>query len=147
MKHKLHAWLALRRRCWMADRLLRRGLPSHVLCPLCKVHNETLDHLSLDCPFARIIWAGIYAGLGLHLPTPAAPLLDWWPAAVEGLPVARRKETNSLTSLVLRSLWLERNARVFDKLETPPQQLIHRITDEWQLWVASCGLGRAQGEE
>jgi hypothetical protein len=28
LKYKLHAWLALRRRCWTADRQWRRGLPT-----------------------------------------------------------------------------------------------------------------------
>jgi hypothetical protein len=89
MKHKLHGWLALRRHCWTADRLLRRGLPSHILCPLCKVHNETLDHLSLDCPFARVVWAGINSGLRVLFLTPTVPLLVWWPAAIQGIPVDR----------------------------------------------------------
>ncbi|KAM0883422.1 hypothetical protein ACQ4PT_031650 [Festuca glaucescens] len=53
LKFKMHAWLALRRRCWTADRRLRRGLPSHSLCPLCGVADETLDHLSLQCIFAH----------------------------------------------------------------------------------------------
>ncbi|KAM0826096.1 hypothetical protein ACQ4PT_069108 [Festuca glaucescens] len=53
LKYKMHAWLALRRRCWTADRRLRRGLPSHTLCPLCNAVDETLDHLSLHCTFAR----------------------------------------------------------------------------------------------
>ncbi|KAM0827167.1 hypothetical protein ACQ4PT_068367 [Festuca glaucescens] len=53
LKYKLHAWLALRRQCWTADRRLRRGLPTHTLCPLCNVADETLDHLSLHCLFSR----------------------------------------------------------------------------------------------
>jgi hypothetical protein len=52
LQFKLHAWLALRRRCWTADRRLCRGLPTHTLCPLCNVADETLDHISLHCGFA-----------------------------------------------------------------------------------------------
>jgi hypothetical protein len=33
MAFKIHAWLALRRRCWTADRLTRHGLPSHSHLP------------------------------------------------------------------------------------------------------------------
>jgi hypothetical protein len=84
MSYKFHPWLALRDRCWTADRLLRRGLPTHTLCPLCKVHDETLDHLSLDCPFANVVWDGINTGLRAMFPTSAAPLSVWWPAAVDG---------------------------------------------------------------
>jgi hypothetical protein len=35
LKFKRHAWLALRRRCWTADRRRRRGLRTHIMCPLC----------------------------------------------------------------------------------------------------------------
>ncbi|KAM0853387.1 hypothetical protein ACQ4PT_051108 [Festuca glaucescens] len=72
MSYRFHAWLALRRRCWTADRLLRRGLPTHMLCPLCKVHDEMLDHLSLDCPFAKAPLQICHLG-GLALSITAAP--------------------------------------------------------------------------
>ncbi|KAM0851405.1 hypothetical protein ACQ4PT_052428 [Festuca glaucescens] len=52
MAYRMHAWLALRRRCWTADRHLLRGLQSHVLCPMCTAVDETIDHLSVGCAFA-----------------------------------------------------------------------------------------------
>ncbi|KAM0829110.1 hypothetical protein ACQ4PT_067085 [Festuca glaucescens] len=69
-KYRFHAWLALRGRCWTADRRLRKGLPSHTLCPLCSAANETLDHLSLQCPFAIAIWTGVlqHARIGILPP-------------------------------------------------------------------------------
>ena len=39
-KCKLHFWLAMRRRIWTADRRLRHGLQSHVMCPLCEQEAE-----------------------------------------------------------------------------------------------------------
>jgi hypothetical protein len=65
LRFKMHAWLALRRRCWTADRRLRRGLTSHVLCPLCGAEDETLDHLSLHYSFAQGVWNGLVQGLDL----------------------------------------------------------------------------------
>jgi hypothetical protein len=58
-KVKFHAWLALRRRCWTADRLIRRGMHANPLCSLCGVSAERLDHLSLQCPFAGQVWFGV----------------------------------------------------------------------------------------
>jgi hypothetical protein len=55
LKHKLHAWLALRQRCWTVDRRRRRGLPTHIMCPLCGSREETIDHITLQCPFAAAI--------------------------------------------------------------------------------------------
>ncbi|KAM0913734.1 hypothetical protein ACQ4PT_011963 [Festuca glaucescens] len=54
-KFKFHAWLALRGRCWTTDRRLRRGLPTHVVCPMCSAADETLDHISLQCTFAQSV--------------------------------------------------------------------------------------------
>ncbi|KAM0913367.1 hypothetical protein ACQ4PT_012221 [Festuca glaucescens] len=79
LKYRMHAWLALRRRCWMADRRLRRGLPSHSLCPLCTATDETLDHLSLHCRYAQDLWAGLVARLRLPniAPVAAVGINDW----------------------------------------------------------------------
>jgi hypothetical protein len=69
-KEQFHAWLALRKWCWTADRLERRGLPTHALCPLCAAEAETLDHLSLRCSFAVSIWTGVCLRLGFAIPFP-----------------------------------------------------------------------------
>jgi hypothetical protein len=56
-KVQFHFWLALRNRCWTAERLARRGLPTHALCPLCSSSTaEMMDHLSLQCTFAIVTW-------------------------------------------------------------------------------------------
>ncbi|CAM0911454.1 unnamed protein product [Alopecurus aequalis] len=112
LKLKLHAWLALRDRCWTASRRLRRGLPSHTLCPLCGLADETMDHLTVGCAFSAQMWAGLFSRTGIPLvaPTPTELKL-WWPDVVLGLPTQTR---NSLIMLGLWTIWLERNARVFD---------------------------------
>jgi hypothetical protein len=72
------AWLSLCGRCWTSDRGLWCGLPSHVLCPLCDVTNETSDHLALQCPFARCIWEGFSRRAGLEFcGQPASRLVAW----------------------------------------------------------------------
>ncbi|KAM0867117.1 hypothetical protein ACQ4PT_042204 [Festuca glaucescens] len=82
MPYKFHAWLALRRRCWSADRMARHGMQSHVACPLCNADAETLDHLSLLCPFAQRVWSATINGTGIQLQLPDQGLGDWWSAAV-----------------------------------------------------------------
>lgn len=53
---RFFAWLALKNRCWTSDRLARRGLPHQAACPFCDQHDETLNHLLLDCVFAKEVW-------------------------------------------------------------------------------------------
>jgi len=52
-KCKTFVWLAIRNRCWTADRLQKRGLPHPVRCPLCDQEEETIQQLLTTCVFAR----------------------------------------------------------------------------------------------
>ncbi|KAM0855446.1 hypothetical protein ACQ4PT_049767 [Festuca glaucescens] len=144
-KYRFHAWLALRGRCWTADRRLRKGLPSHTLCPLCSTANETLDHLSLQCPFATAIWTGLlqHARIGIMPPVADSCLTSWWPTTVQQLPSSDSKVPNSAIMLTLRSIWLERNARVFEDVFTPAPRVLALITAEWDMWI-SCRRGRGR---
>jgi hypothetical protein len=121
LRFKMHAWLALRRRCWTADRRLRRGLPSHTLCPLCDVVDETLDHLSLHCSFAQVVWGGLVQALGMPNITPdhGLGINEWWLQANSSFAATGRKKANSLIMLGLRHIWLQRNARVFEGTSAP----------------------------
>jgi hypothetical protein len=42
--------------------------------------------------------------------------------------------------LVMRTLWLERNARVFNWKATTVQTLLRLLLDEWKAWM-SCRRG------
>jgi hypothetical protein len=138
-KYQFHAWLALRNRCWTADRLTRRGLPATALCTLCGVAGETLDHLSLQCPFATTVWTAVCQRLqlGVAPPSPQSTLSLWWPDAVRAFSRRDSRTANSLIMLTLRSLWLERNARVFDGTPSTATTVVRNLLEEWSLWV-SC---------
>jgi hypothetical protein len=84
-KYQFHAWLALRKRCWTTDRLARRGLPTHALCPLCMSAGETMDLLSVQCLFVAIVWTSASQRLSFFMPTPTAQstLTLWWPDVVQ----------------------------------------------------------------
>jgi hypothetical protein len=58
-KCKFFLWLAIRNKCWTADRLRRRGLQHPVVCVLCDQEQETVQHLLCTCSFARQFWHDI----------------------------------------------------------------------------------------
>ncbi|KAM0866672.1 hypothetical protein ACQ4PT_042492 [Festuca glaucescens] len=138
MKFRFHGWLAIWQRCWTADRLQRHGMPNHSICPLCNAAAETYDHLSLQCPFATAVWIAAFQLLGWHPPMPTATssIRDWWPEAERATTTGNRKALNSLVLLVIRSLWLERNARVFDARASSAMDVSRWIADEWAAWGA-----------
>jgi hypothetical protein len=141
MAYRMHAWLALRRRCWTVDRRLRRGLHSHVLCPMCTTMDETIDHLFVGCVFSHRVWAGVNLLLGFNLAAPSqdGTLADWWPSTVKRLPSGRRKDGNSIIMLVIRSIWLERNARVFDGKASVSDVVLDMVVDTWGAWMVTRG--------
>jgi hypothetical protein len=133
-KFRFHAWLSLRGRCWTADRRLRRGLPSHVRCPLCSLHDETANHLALQCPFAQAVWDGFARRSQIHIPLPGVDS-----DSVDRLPRKEAKVLNSAVMLILRCLWMERNARVFEGTASTLDQVLEAAIQEWRLWCAGRG--------
>jgi hypothetical protein len=56
-KVKLFLRLLLRNRNWTANRLLRRGLYCNPTCLLCDQEPETTAHLTVQCYYAKKVWA------------------------------------------------------------------------------------------
>ena len=55
-KCKFFLWTVALNRCWIADRLARKGLPHPGACPLCDQVEETIDHLLVACIFSWQVW-------------------------------------------------------------------------------------------
>ena len=103
-KCNFFAWLIFQNRVWTANRLLRRGLPSCNLCPLCKQVQESATHLLFQCRFTVRIWTEICTWLGILDSSPMIwrhedSVKDWWLKAVSG-GGDHRKATASLMILV-----------------------------------------------
>jgi hypothetical protein len=49
-------WLVEHNRCWTTDRLAIRGLDHPVCCPLCDQADATINHLLVECSFAKQFW-------------------------------------------------------------------------------------------
>jgi hypothetical protein len=109
----------------------------HILCPLCGASPETLDHITLQCPYATAVWAGVVYRLQLPpiVPSGQAEIGEWWPLAIRCFTKADRKMANSLIMLVMRTLWLEPNARVFNRVATTAQVTLRLLLDEWHAWM------------
>jgi hypothetical protein len=73
-----------------------------------------------------------------------AEIGEWWPASVTRFATVERKTANSFIMLVMRSLWLERNTRVFERSSSTAQVTMCLILGEWGTWM-SCRRGRPRG--
>jgi hypothetical protein len=136
---KFFIWLALLGRCWTSDRLQRHQLQNNGPCALCSQADETIDHLTISCVFSKEVWFGLLrvAGFQYLTSTDAPSIVDWWLPSRKRVHKTQHKGFDSLFVLVVWSLWLERNARVFNGKALLAGQLANDIRDEGRRWVAS----------
>ncbi len=55
----LFTWKILNKAIPVKDELNRRRIPCETTCCLCNYEEESIDHLFLQCNFARAVWFGI----------------------------------------------------------------------------------------
>jgi hypothetical protein len=116
-EYRFYVWLAFQDHCWMSNRLARHDLRNNGPCALCCQERETITHLLLTYVFSREVWFKELTKSGWQQMAPGVDdrLPDWWLHRQKVVAWARRKAFDSLVFLTLRSLWLERNMRVFRK--------------------------------
>jgi hypothetical protein len=112
---KFFLCLAIQDRVWTAERRQRHGLESSGRCALYDQLMESIDHLTVSCVVSREVWFKTLRKFGWQALTlmQKAYMVDWWLAARKRIPKARRKAFDSLVLPVCRSIWLQRNAKVF----------------------------------
>ena len=145
-KCKVFLWLAIRNRCWTADRLARRGLPHPPKCPLCDQEEEDIQHLLTTCVFSRDFWFRVLAPLGLQDRFPGRHELsfaDWWRKAVKKIQKDTRKGLNSIIILGAWVIWKHRNSCVFDGARPCINDLLRMFREEQHLW---CLAGARKSE-
>jgi hypothetical protein len=145
MRVKLFLWLAIRRRHWTADRRRRHGLEARNACYLCDQQGETIDHIIVECPFARQLWVDVAAALGCHIQEqPAGAIVEWWEVWRGLWPSEYTRGADSLLALIAWELWKERNARCFRGANTQLSAVKDTIRGQAELWISAGAknLGR-----
>jgi hypothetical protein len=114
-KCKTFMWLAIRNRCWTADRLQKRGLPHLDHCLLCDQEEENIQHILTSCVFARQFWFVVLKPLNLGHQTPTRNVVfaDWWKVEKQ-IQKQHMKGFNSLCIMGARILWKHRDNCVFE---------------------------------
>jgi len=105
-------------------------------CCLCKKSAESIDHLLLHCEVARALWSYVFNLFGVEwvMPHSVLELLISWGAAIGS---RHAKEVWQLAPLcLLWCIWRERNARLFEDVETPMVELRKRLLNTLYSWIA-----------
>jgi hypothetical protein len=77
--------------------------------------------------------------MGLHLrePEDGDTLERWWSVSRARVCTTNRRKFDTLVILAARSLWKQRNARVFANVsqQTDTEQIIAKVKEELSLWM------------
>jgi hypothetical protein len=136
-KCKFFIWLAIRNKCWTADRLQKRGLDHPEVCPLCDQEPENIQHLLCTCVFSRQFWYYILSSLGMANLSPdsnESTFADWWAKVSKQVHKSKRRGFNSIIILGAWCLWLHRNKVVFDGVSPSIIGIKAIFFDEVEFW-------------
>jgi hypothetical protein len=132
-KCRFFAWLALHGKVLTADNLAIRGWPHDPICKLCRIHPETVQHLLLDCSFAKSARDKIFGWngtIGVPPPVLGHGLNSWWDGMVTTLQSGKRREANGAFIYTIWGIWKERNRRVFRNESLMPDIVAHIIWED-----------------
>ena len=118
---KIFVWYLKKGVVLTKDNLIKRNWRGSNKCCFC-INKETIQHLFIECPFARLAWWTIQYAFNLSPPMSIANMFGNWLA---GIPKILKSQLLVGASALCWSIWLCRNDVVFDKKTiTNPLQVI-----------------------
>jgi hypothetical protein len=151
LKCKVFVWLALLNRAWTSDRRHRHGLQAEASdCVLCLQEEETMEHITTQCVYARETWFHCFQreGINCDVPQSTDTLEDWWLGQRRRYEKKTRKNFDTLVTCVCWELWKQRNAKVFNNTNQhcDAPMLANRIVEIFHLWLFAK-MELAEGEQ
>ncbi|XP_016507914.1 uncharacterized protein LOC107825558 [Nicotiana tabacum] len=127
-KAKFTILMYLQNKLLTSDRLLQWGIPVDTICVMCQLHNESRNHLFVECVFAQRTWNKVL----MWLQKQPHGLNSWnqhWRWAMEN---AKGKSQADATfkmiyAEIIHMIWCERNNRVFEKAGRDVEEIARTI--------------------
>ena len=108
-------WIMMNQKLATVDRLTQWGIVVDKRCVLCKNTEESIEHLFLQCQFARKLWERLLGWIDQQITVPLAwEQFPQW-CTQHG---KRKSSAAQMFKIVLTEgiygLWIERNNRIFE---------------------------------
>uniref|UniRef100_A0A8I6YHX2 Reverse transcriptase zinc-binding domain-containing protein n=1 Tax=Hordeum vulgare subsp. vulgare TaxID=112509 RepID=A0A8I6YHX2_HORVV len=131
LKIKIFMWFVHKGVVLTKDNLAKRIWKGNRRCSFCHTH-ETIKHLFLDCPMAKLLWRSIQITFNIAPPTSIYMLFGTW---LEGVNVIYAKLIRVGTCALLWAIWNCRNGLVFNRQHYINfLQVIFRATALIHMW-------------
>lgn len=130
-------WLALNRRINSKSKLVALKIipPEENVCALCLSYEESSDHLLLHCDFSYKLWCWWLKiwGLSWVFPLSLMDAFEQWVIYDKNL--FFKKIWLAMFSIIVWSLWKERNSRIFCGKASSSSQLQDLILTRLNWWI------------
>jgi hypothetical protein len=124
LKTKIFGWYLGRGVILTKYNLVKRNWHGSTQCVFCH-QDETINHLFFQCHFARSIWSLIQVASSLYPLTSVANIFRNW---LHGIDLRFRTLIRVGVLVVIWSLWLCRNEKVFNDKNCSLLQVLYRCT-------------------
>ena len=124
-------WFVHRKVILTKDNLLKRRWNRCKKCTFCE-SDETVEHLFIDCPFARNIWKLIHFTYNISPPSSIANMFGTWLTGVEKQTKARIRIG---VCAFIWAIWNCQNDIIFNKTRAAHfLQVVHKATYWINIW-------------
>lgn len=97
------------------DNLAKRNWPGNKSCGFYN-QLETIKHLFLECPLAKILWTSIHISFNIAPPTSIQTLFGTW---LDGVDINVARQIRLGVCALLWAIWNCRNDMVFNRIYKP----------------------------
>eukprot|EP00253_Pinus_taeda_P003424 PITA_03424 len=151
-KVKFFTWLLLKGKVLTSENLRKRGINGPSRCPNCCSAEETIQHLFLDCPFAKRCWINL-SSLGNTNWQPQqniAETIDEWrkncPWKDKRSKIVKRIWA-IIPHILLWKIWLIRNKKIFQNKEGNVRTTCNKAHTLAQETIAAKYKGKVQAAD
>ena len=132
LKIKIFMWFLNRKVLLTKDNLIKRNWHGCTKCSFCG-GEETIDHLFISCPLARLVWRVVFCTYNIPPPTNVSNMFGNW---LNGIDKKTKARIRIGVSAICWSIWNSRNNLVFNrKTNFHVLQVINMATYWIQLWA------------
>ena len=125
-------WFLHRKVLLTKDNLAKKNWHGSSHCSFCG-SDESIEHLFISCPFAKLVWRVVFCTYNIPPPTNATNMFGNW---LCGMDKKIKDRIHIGVSAICWSIWNCRNNLVFSRKDTfHVLQVIHMAVHWIQLWA------------
>lgn len=137
LKVRCFCWLVNKKAILTWDNLRKRGWVGPSLCPLCRHHEEDVNHILRTCPVSNYLWDVVKQWFGVGW-VPGEVSSCWGTWRVGSVRRNLRGAWDTVVAALLWSIWRERNNIIFREHICTTNRILARVIHYVDAWTGAA---------